>query len=253
MGRRFRGSKRSTRRQKALRETAQTTLAIANSRIAAIGVPELMPPAIETIDAAGRHLLPGVINPPIREPGAPLFDALPDGTIDMPATDHVPHLPEEELRANIRDCGCGLPGVETSMPLMLTAINQGRMTLRQYVRASSANPARAFGLYPRKGVLQVGADADIAIVDMTRHGLISPERLHSRSRITPFADRAVQGMPVMTLVRGKIVMRGDKIVAEPGWGRLVRVQMPPPAVKNADRTTRAITDFSGASNSFSPN
>ena len=184
------------------------------------------------------------VNPPIREPGhgAPLFDALLDGTIDMLATDHAPHLPAEKTRANIWDCGCGFPGVETSMPLMLTAVNQGRMTLGQYVRASSANPARAFGLYPRKGVLRVGADADIAVVDLHRHGLISPERLHSRSKVTPFAYCAVQGLPVMTLVRGKVVMREGEIVAAPGWGRQVNVRMARPKVRNADRTMRAITD-----------
>ena len=184
------------------------------------------------------------VNPPIREPGhgTPLFDALLDGTIDMLATDHAPHTPEEKRRANIWDCGCGFPGVETAMPLMLTAVNEGRMTLGQYVRASSANPARAFGLYPRKGVLQVGSDADIAVVDLTRHGLIAAERLHSRSKITPFADRAIQGLPVMTLVRGKVVMREGEIVASPGWGRQVETRMPPAQVRNADRTTRAITD-----------
>jgi len=184
------------------------------------------------------------VNPPIREPGhgAPLFDALLDGTIDMLATDHAPHLPEEKLRPSIWDCGCGFPGVETSMPLMLTAVNEGRMTLAQYVRASSAAPARAFGLYPRKGILQVGSDADIALVDLTKRGLISPARLHSRSKVTPFADRAVQGMPVMTLVRGRVVMRDGEIVAAPGWGKQVSVQMPPPTVKNADRTTRAIVN-----------
>jgi dihydroorotase len=199
---------------------------------------------LTTDDMRGENASVLRVNPPIREPGhgAPLFDALLDGTIDMLATDHAPHLPSEKLRANIWDCGCGFPGVETSMPLMLTAVNQGRMTLRQYVRASSANPARAFGLYPRKGVLQVGADADIAVVDLKRHGLISAERLQSRSKVTPFADRAVQGLPVMTLVRGKVVMRDGKIVVSPGWGRQVSVQMPPPTVKNADRTMRAITD-----------
>src|SRR5580658_1839970 len=199
---------------------------------------------LTTDDMRGENASVLRVNPPIREPGhaGPLFDALLDGTIDMLATDHAPHLPSEKLRASIWDCGCGFPGVETSMPLMLTAVNQGRMTLRQYVRASSANPARAFGLYPRKGVLQVGADADIAVVDLTRRGLIAPERLHSRSKVTPFADRAVQGLPVMTLVRGKVVMRDGEIVAAPGWGQQVEVQMPPPVVKNADRTMRAITD-----------
>jgi dihydroorotase len=80
------------------------------------------------------------------------------------------------------------------------------------------------------------------VVDLTRHGLIAAERLHSRSKITPFADRAIQGLPVMTLVRGKVVMREGEIVASPGWGRQVETRMPPAQVRNADRTTRAITD-----------
>lgn len=199
---------------------------------------------LSTDDMRGAHGSILRVNPPIREPGhgEPLMAALLDGTIDMLATDHAPHLPEEKRRPNIWDCGCGFPGVETSMPLMLTAVNQGRMTLAQYVRASSANPARAFGLYPRKGVLAVGADADIAIVDLAKRGLIAPARLHSRSKVTPFADRAVQGVPVMTLVRGRMVMRDGEILASPGWGRQVSVQMPTPVVKNADRTTRAIAD-----------
>lgn len=184
------------------------------------------------------------VNPPIREPGhtEALFAALCDGTIDMLATDHAPHLPEEKTRGSIWDCGCGFPGVETAMPLLLTEVNRGRMSLEHYVRVASANPARAFGLYPRKGVLAVGADADIAIVDLAREGLIAPQRLHSRSKVTPFADRAVRGMPVMTLVRGRVVMRDGTIVAAPGWGRPVEVRMPPPEVRNAGRTTRAITD-----------
>ena len=182
------------------------------------------------------------VNPPIREPGhgEALFAALLDGTIDMLATDHAPHLPEEKLRPNIWDCGCGFPGVETAMPLLLTEVNCGRMTLPQYVRLSSANPARAFGLYPRKGAIAVGSDADIAVVDMARTALISPARMQSRSKVTPFADRAVQGVPVMTLVRGRVVMRDGEIVAEPGRGRQVVPRMPPPDVRNAERTMRAI-------------
>jgi dihydroorotase len=182
------------------------------------------------------------VNPPIREPGhgADLFAALLDGTIDMLATDHAPHLPEEKLRPSIWDCGCGFPGLETAMPLMLTEVNKGRMTLPRYVRLSSANPARAFGLYPRKGAIAVGSDADIAVVDMARTAMVSPTRMQSRAKVTPFADRAVQGMPVMTLVRGRVVMNEGQIVAEPGWGRQVVPRMAPPDVRHADRTMRAI-------------
>ena len=183
------------------------------------------------------------VNPPIREPGhgTPLFDALLDGTIDMLATDHAPHLPEEKRRRRIWDCGCGFPGVETAMPLMLTEVASGRLPLATYVRATSASPARAFGLYPIKGLLAPGADADIAVVDLARPGSIAGARLQSRSRITPFEGRRTIGAAVMTFVRGHIVMRDGAILAAPGWGRPVLPRMTAPSPRNLDRTTAAIT------------
>ena len=101
---------------------------------------------------------------------APLWAALRDGVIDMIATDHAPHTIEEKTRADIWTVDCGFPGVETQMPLMLTAIAKGHGALRDYVRWSAENPARAFGLFPRKGALLVGSDADLAIVDLARPG-----------------------------------------------------------------------------------
>jgi dihydroorotase-like cyclic amidohydrolase len=88
------------------------------------------------------------VKPPVREPGhaEPLWEALLDGTIDMLSTDHAPHLQEEKRRASIWDCASGFPGVETSMRLMLTEINRGRLTLCDYVRMASYMPAKAFGL-----------------------------------------------------------------------------------------------------------
>lgn len=199
---------------------------------------------LSTDDMVGENASVLRVNPPIREPGhaAPLFEALLDGTIDMIATDHAPHLPEEKRRPRIWDCGCGFPGVETAMPLMLTEVAAGQLPFQTYVRASSAAPARAFGLYPRKGLLAPGADADIAVVDLARPGRIAGGRLHSRSRITPFEGRATCGAPVMTLVRGRIVMRDGVVVGEAGWGRPVRPHMPAPAPRNSDRTMVAITN-----------
>jgi dihydroorotase-like cyclic amidohydrolase len=112
------------------------------------------------------------LNPPIREArhNQPLWDALMDGTLDMIATDHAPHTPEEKTRESIWDCDCGFPGVETQMPLMLTEVNRGRATLMDYVRWSAVNPAKAWGLYGTKGVIAPGAHADIAIVDMAARG-----------------------------------------------------------------------------------
>ena len=98
----------------------------------------------------------------------PLWAALADGTIDMIATDHAPHAPEEKTRNDIWTVDCGFPGVETQMPLMLTEVNAGRMSICDYVRWSAANPAKIWGLYPRKGVIQAGTDADLALVDLER-------------------------------------------------------------------------------------
>jgi dihydroorotase len=183
------------------------------------------------------------VNPPIREPGhqEPLWEALRQGVVDMIATDHAPHLPEEKTRASCWQCDCGFPGVETQMPLMLTEVNRGRMTISDYVRWACVNPAKAWGFFPNKGVIQAGADADVVLVDLQREWSIDQSQLFSKSKITPWHGRRVRGGPVMTLVRGKVVMDGGRIVAEPGWGRAARQQMPAPAPRNVAKTTAAIT------------
>jgi dihydroorotase len=174
------------------------------------------------------------VNPPIREPrhNQPLWDALMDGTLDMIATDHAPHTPEEKTRESIWECDCGFPGVETQMPLMLTEVNRGRASLMDYVRWSSVAPARAWGLYGTKGVIAPGAHADIAFVDMARAGTLAQNKLQSISKISPWNGRAVQGYPLHTLLRGRFVMRDGKLVADAvGWGRSVKGIQKMPAAK----------------------
>src|SRR5271154_6533934 len=119
------------------------------------------------------------VNPPVRETPnqQPLWNALMDGTIDMGAPDHAPHAPEEKTRNDIWTVDCGFPGVETQMPLMLTEVNTGRLSLCDYVRLSSFNPAKIWGLYPRKGAIQPGSDADIAIVDLERQHTLNDAAL----------------------------------------------------------------------------
>ena len=163
------------------------------------------------------------VKPPVREPGHKefLWQALVDGTIDILSTDHAPHLREEKLRESIWDCAPGFPGVETSMRLMLTEVSRGRLTLPQYVRMACSAPAKAFGLYPRKGALDVGSDADIVLVDMSKREVITAERLHSIGNATPYENFDVIGAPVRTIVRGKTVARNGQPIGEPGWGRNV--------------------------------
>ena len=185
------------------------------------------------------------LNPPIREArhNQPLWDALLDGTIDMIATDHAPHTPEEKTRESIWACDCGFPGVETQMPLMLTEVNRERATLMDYVRWSAVNPARAWGLYGTKGVIASGAHADIAFVDMARTGTLAQGQLHSLSKISPWHGRAVQGYPLHTLLRGRFVMRDGKLVSDAvGWGRSVKgiQQMPTARPRNTEHYSSAI-------------
>jgi dihydroorotase len=186
------------------------------------------------------------VNPPVREAvnRQPLWDALMDGTIDIIATDHAPHAPDEKTRPDIWTVDCGFPGVETQMPLMLTEVNRGRATLENYVRWSAENPAKIWGLYPRKGTLTVGSDADIAIVDINREWTIDDALIQSRSKISPWQGRKATALPIHTLVRGRFVMK-DRVLQENarGTGRSVHAiqQMPAAKPRNTDTTMVAIT------------
>ena len=186
------------------------------------------------------------VNPPVREASdkAAIWDAVQSGLIDMIATDHAPHLPEEKNKDRIWDADCGFPGVETQMPLMLTQVASGRLSLEAYVARSSANPAQSFGLWPFKGRIGVGAHADIAILDLDRRETVAAERLHSRGKITPFEGVETVGAPVHTLVRGRFVQR-DRMLVEgvSGHGRQVTSiqSMPSPKLCNQDLTLRALT------------
>ncbi len=185
------------------------------------------------------------VNPPVREAEnqEPLWAALKDGTIDMIATDHAPHTPEEKTRADIWSVDCGFPGVESQMPLMLSEVAAGRYSVSDYVRWSAANPAKVWGLYPRKGVIQTGADADLAFVDLDRVWTLNDADLHSRSKISPWDGREVTGLPVHTMVRGRFVVKDRALVPETrGFGRSVHAiqEMPTPQPRHADQTLAAV-------------
>jgi dihydroorotase len=186
------------------------------------------------------------VNPPVREKvhQDQLWAAVRDGVIDMIATDHAPHTAAEKHNDDIWCADCGFTGVETQMPLMLTQVVAGRLGLTDYVRMTSAAPAKAFGLYPRKGALLAGSDADIVVVDLARAGMIASELLQSKGSSTPFDHVATTAAPIHTLVRGRFVMRDRALVVEArGHGRSVRrIQaMPTPAPRNTETTTAAIT------------
>ena len=165
------------------------------------------------------------INPPIRLAseghGAALQAGVARGRVDSIATDHSPHTREEKLHDDIWQAVSGYAGVETSLRLFLTqGVRAGRLTLEQLVRATSEGPAQTWRLWPRKGAIAIGSDADLTVVDPDARGVIDEAALHGRSSVTPFQGTETHGAPVATIVRGRVVMRDGALVGEPG-GRLV--------------------------------
>lgn len=148
-------------------------------------------------------------NPSVKrkEDRLALWRAVRDGTIDMVATDHAPHaLREKTSGASIFEQASGFPGLETSVALMLTSVSQGLLSLSKYVQLSSEAPAKAWGLYPKKGRIAVGADADFTIVDTKREWRIDPTKFVSKAKYSPFEGFKAKGVAVYTIVRGCAVM-----------------------------------------------
>jgi dihydroorotase-like cyclic amidohydrolase len=166
------------------------------------------------------------MNPPVRYGseghGDYLLEGLKDGRVNMIATDHSPHTAEEKLNDDIWKAISGFPGVETSVRFFLTnGVHTGRMTLQQFVRATSEGPAKTWDIYPQKGAIAIGSDGDLTIIDLDKEGVIRDDELHSKNHVTPFDGRKTKGQPVATIVRGKIVMRDGELIGDP-TGRMVR-------------------------------
>lgn len=170
----------------------------------------------------------GKVHPPLRsaESQARLWEFVRNGTVDILASDHTPSPSREADRRsdNIFDAAGGQPGMEPMVPMMLTHVNAGRLTLGRLVALLSENPARIFGLYPRKGRVAIGSDADLTIVDMARTHVLRSNDFYTKSRVLtrPYDGRTVTGMAVVTMVRGRVVASGGEVTTRPGYGRFLR-------------------------------
>jgi allantoinase len=163
-------------------------------------------------------------NPPLRpkEMQEQLWSKLLAGEIDFVTSDHASWPLEVKDRPNIFDNKSGLPGVETLLPLLFDhGVARRGMDIRQLAQLIAAAPARRYGLYPRKGALVVGADADVAILDPARPWTIDASRSQSVAKWSPYDGMRLQGQIVTTLLRGMVVFDGHDVVAPPGTGRFV--------------------------------
>ncbi|WP_219837715.1 allantoinase AllB [Paenibacillus sp. R14(2021)] len=143
-----------------------------------------------------------------------IWNGISEGVITVVCSDHAPHT-EEEKNGDLWSVPAGSCGVETLVPLMLDAVSKNKLSLQQAAALLSENPAKQYGIYPQKGALQVGSDADITIVDMEKEAEIKKEHLHSKTKVSAFDGFKVKGMPVATIVGGKVVMKDGHIVSGP--------------------------------------
>ena len=161
------------------------------------------------------------MNPPVRgtEHREGVWRGLINGVVDALGSDHAPHTLEEKAKP-YPESPSGMTGVQTLVPVMLTHVSAGRLTLQRFVDLTSAGPQRLFGIVG-KGRIAAGYDADFTVVDMKRTETITDSWIASRSRWTPYDGETVTGWPMGTIVRGRRVMWEGELTA-PGAGQAVR-------------------------------
>jgi dihydropyrimidinase len=171
-----------------------------------------------------------VCTPPLRDAWhrEELWEGLAHGWVQTVATDHCPFWTADRRRglagrrqgfADFTEIPGGLPGIETRMTLVWQGVRAGRITARHWVRLCAEAPARTFGLFPRKGCLRPGSDADVVVWDPERHQSLDAAALHMRTDHSPYEGQVVRGWPELVLSRGRVVARDGEFCGEPGWGR----------------------------------
>jgi dihydropyrimidinase len=170
-----------------------------------------------------------ILQPPLRGPEEPerLWALVEARAVDLIATDHCDYTQDQKIaQDDFTQTPGGLPGLETLLPLMFTfGVDEGRLTLPQLVALLSANPARVWGLWPRKGALLPGSDADLVVYDPLPESAVAAESLHQLAGYTPYEGMRVQGRVKATISRGRVVYREGQFVGRKGWGRFISRQV----------------------------
>jgi len=162
-------------------------------------------------------------NPPLRseEDQRSLWSALKNGMVDIIASDHAPHALYEKKKDSIWEAATGFPGLETMLPLMLTQVNKGCLSLSELTRIMSRRPAEIFKI-EKRGILDEGYFADFIVVDMKKEWKIDSSKFYSKANFSPFDGQIVKGRVIKTFVNGELVMDEGEIVGKPGGGKIIR-------------------------------
>jgi len=164
----------------------------------------------------------GLEIPPLRQRSdvAFLWQNLQNGSVDTLASDHAPHSITEKNAESVWDVKPGIVGLETMLPLLLTQVNEGRLTLRKLIRLACENPAKIYRL-KGCGSLDEGSFANITVVDLKKESKIDASKFHSKAKFSPFDGWRVKGLPVKTFVNGQLEMDENEVIAKPGSGRVI--------------------------------
>jgi len=170
-----------------------------------------------------RYGLMLTMMPPLRSESniKALWKGISDGWVDVLGSDHAPHTLNEKTASSVWAVKVGEPGLETTLPLMLTMVRKNRLSLSHVVQLLSEKPAEIFNLKDR-GRLEQGRKADLTVVDLNRKFRIDASKFHSKAKYSPFDGWKVQGRPVKTFVNGLLIMDEQEIVAKPGSGEVIR-------------------------------
>lgn len=165
-----------------------------------------------------------IMSPPLRkkENQDLLWKDISNNNIQVVATDHCPFDfkgDKQRGKDDFTKCPNGGPGIETRIPLLFSeGVMKGKIDIKIFVDIVSTNPAKIFGIYPKKGSISAGADADIIIIDPEKEVTLSKAMLHENVDYTPYEGIKLRGYPVLTMVRGKVVARDNVFVGEKGYG-----------------------------------
>jgi dihydropyrimidinase len=202
----------------------------AKSRGVKLSVESVLPHFLLDKTSAERVGVEGmqyVMSPPLRDKRnqPALWNALAAGLIDTVGTDHCPFDKEQKLlgRNGFTQIPNGIPGIEERVGLMYTyGVNRGRIDLHRFVDALSTRPAKLFGLFPRKGSIAIGSDADLVVFDPDYRGTVSARTHHINNDYSGFEGFQLEGRPAIVTVRGKIQVRDGIFIGEKGRGQLLR-------------------------------
>lgn len=166
----------------------------------------------------------GKVNPPLRKDSdrEALWSGLNEGAIDTVGSDHCSYKKQRKM-GSLWDAMPGFPGVSTILPVLLSeGVNKERISLQRLVETTSYNVAKIFNLYPMKGTIQIGSDADLVLVDLGKEQTLTSAHLHSNADFSIYEGWPLKGWPLLTMVRGKLVMENGEILDNHGHGRFIK-------------------------------